>query len=276
MSWRPKITWTNVGNLLFAYLVLCAVMWAFQRNLMYAPSHDIGAPEDYALEGFTDQALLTDDNLIVHSWYHAAKEGYPTVLHFHGNAGNLSHRAYFFKTLASAGFGVLALDYRGFGKSSGNPTEEGLYLDARSMLHYATDKLKLPEKELILYGESLGTGVAVQMATECACGMLALQSPYTSLENVAQETYWWLPVRFLIQDRYNSIAKLQDVKEPTLVMHGEEDTLIDISHAKALFAKLGEPKQAVYFPLVGHNNMNAGHLVASLVEFSRKQGLLPE
>ncbi len=200
---KLRITWEGVGRVLFAYMAICAFMWLFQRNLMYVPHGNIEEPQAYGLQDFTDHALTTDDGQSVHVWYHAAKEGFPTIVHFHGNAGNLSHRAHLFKRMADAGFGVLGLDYRGFGKSTGKPYEEGLYMDARAALHYAMGELNVPAKALILYGESLGSGVAVQMATECECAALALQSPYTSIENVAQQTYPWLPVRLLIQDRYN-------------------------------------------------------------------------
>lgn len=274
MSWRPKITWDGVGRVIFAYLVVCAFMWLYQRNLMYIPHGDIAEPQAYGLQEFSDHELTTDDGQAVHVWYRKAKEGFPTLVHFHGNAGNLSHRAYFFKLAADAGFGVLGLDYRGFGKSTGKPYEEGLYMDARETLHYAMGELKVPAKELILYGESLGTGIAVQMATECECAALVLQSPYTSIENVAQETYPWLPVRMLIQDRYNSLRKVKEVKEPTLIMHGEADTLIDVSHAKELFAALPEPKQAVYFPGKGHNDLSIEEMVKQLEAFSRKQGII--
>lgn len=275
MLWRPKITWEGVGRVIFAYMAICTFMWLFQRNLMYVPHGDIAEPQAYGLQGFSEHALTTDDKQTVHVWYRKAKEGFPTVVHFHGNAGNLSHRAYFFTLLGDAGFGVLGLDYRGFGKSTGRPYEEGLYLDARATLHYAMGELNVPAKELILYGESLGTGVAMKMATECECALLALQSPYTSIENVAQETYPWLPVRMLIQDRYNSIGIAKAVKEPVLVMHGDTDTLIGVEHAKELFTKLSEPKQSVYFPNKGHNDLDGAGMVKHLVDFSRAQGLLP-
>lgn len=275
MSWRPSITWRGVGRVAFAYSMVCLFMWLMQRSLMYMPNTAIEPPQAYGLTGFEEVAVTTKDNQTVYLWHSAAMEGFPTVVHFHGNAGNLSHRRQMFMLMQQAGFGVLALDYRGFGKSSGSPTEEGLYLDARATLHYATQSLKLPERALVLYGESLGTGVAVQMATECDCAALVLQSPYTSVEQVAQETYPWLPVSLLIKDRYNSLAKVAQVHEPVLLMHGDHDTVIDIAHGKALFAALGEPKHAVYFPGKGHNDLDMRSMVNALRDFSSQRGLIP-
>jgi uncharacterized protein len=275
MSWLRSIKPVNVAKLALAYLFICLFMWAVQRHLMYRPATDIGSPESYGLTQCTDIRLQAEDGVHVQVWYRAAHTGFPTIIFFHGNGGNLAHRSPYFRALTDVGFGLLALDYRGYGKSEGSPSEEGFYRDARAAVNYAVHMQHIPPGEIVLYGESIGTGVAVQMATEYDAAALIVQSPFTSAENIAKDRYPWLPVHYLIRDRYDSLSKISRVQEPLLLLHGEDDTVVPVEEGKALFASANSPKQAVYFPSQGHNDLDMQQRVNALLAFSREHGLIP-
>jgi uncharacterized protein len=253
--------------LVIAYITICAVMWACQRYLMYVPHTNIQPPTAYGLKHFEDLRLQSADGTRVQVWYHGARTGYPTIVYFHGNGGHLGGRADYFNLLSGAGFGVLALSYRGYGSSEGRPSELGFYQDARATLEYATQALSIPPQQIVLYGESIGTGVAVQMATEFPIGALVLQSPYTSIEALAKDSYPWLPVRLLLKDRFDSISKIERINAPLLVFHGEKDSIVPIRYGKQLFEKAPEPKQAMYFEQVNHVDFDLEVLTKALVTF---------
>jgi fermentation-respiration switch protein FrsA (DUF1100 family) len=263
--------------LCLVYLCICVTACTVQRELLYHPFTAKGEPEepkDYGLADFTDVRLRDKDGTRVDAWYREARPGYPTIVFFHGNGGNIGNRALYYRALADAGFGLLALDYRGYGASEGSPSEEGIYQDARAAMEYAAQTQHLSMDRIVLYGESLGTGVAVQMATEFPVGAIVLQSPYTSIESVAKQRYPFLPVHYLLWDRFDSLSKIASVHAPLLLFHGESDSIIPIEEGKKLFAAAGEPKEAVYFPGQGHNDLDTQQRVNALTAFVRKHGFI--
>lgn len=251
------------------YALLCAIMWSLQRFLMYHPfvMPDMQPPEAYGLTGFREISLTASDGVKLSAWYGEAKGENPTLVHFHGNGGNLTHRVNYFKVLSEAGYGVLALDYRGYGKSEGKPTEQGLYRDGRAAMEHALGPLQILASDLIIYGESIGTAVAVQMAEEYDSGGLVLQSPFTSMVEMGAQRYPWLPVRLLVEDRFDSIAKLPRVHEKLLIMHGEDDVVVPVSEGRAMLAAANEPKKGVFLPGYGHNDMSASAMRDALADF---------
>jgi fermentation-respiration switch protein FrsA (DUF1100 family) len=250
------------------------MMWALQRHIIFMPMQSIGEPVQYGLADFSVSALTSPDGVSVQSWYHKANSGFPTLLYFHGNGGNLAHRAHYFRLLADAGFGVLALDYRGYGKSGGSPSEQGFYMDARTMIQYGLKKLHIHPDRMIVYGESIGTGVAVQMATEFRFAAMVLQSPFRSLLELGQASYPWLPVGLLQIDRFDSLSKMDRVIAPVLVLHGEKDAIVPFDHGKSMYESVVGEKQSVFFPDKGHSNLDIGLLTNALVEFCKKNQLI--
>jgi len=259
---------------LLIYVSICLFMWVFQRHLVFLPLKGIEKPEIYGLHNFKVLSLKSSDDLHIQAWYREAKKGYPTIIYFHGNGGNLGNRATYFNLLSEAGFGILALDYRGYGASEGDPSEEGFYQDSRALMDYAAKTLSLKPDRIIIYGESIGTGVAVQMASEYSSAALILQSPFTSMESLAGNRYPWLPVHLLLKDRFDSLTKISKVHAPILVFHGEEDVIVPIESGKTIFADATGPKEAIYFPEKGHNDMDLELLTKDLVIFSNKYGLI--
>lgn len=240
-----------------AYGVVLIGMFAFQRDLMYFPdTTPLQPPAVYGLENTRAVTLETEDKLALNAWYTPPQEGLPLMVYFHGNAGNLSYRIEKMKAFTQNGMGLLALEYRGYGGNPGQPSERGLYEDAVATLQYALYTLKLPASRIILYGESLGTGVAVQMATSVKVGVVVLEAPYTSAVDRAQELYPWIPVSVLMLDRFESIKKIQNIQAPLLIFHNTQDPVIPVTHGHALYAAAKAPKHAFWFPRTGHSHFD--------------------
>jgi fermentation-respiration switch protein FrsA (DUF1100 family) len=267
--------WTGIEISIGVYCALVGGLFAFQRHLMYFPAKMTAPPSAFGLSGVEDIFLETSDKVRLQTWVHAARPGYPTLLYFHGNALHLGERAPWFKAFVDAGFGLVAASHRGFGKSEGSPTEAGLYTDARIAIDYAQHSLSIPLTTLIYFGESLGSGVAVQMATERPPGLLVLQAPYTSVETRAAELYpFVIGVRHLVRDKYDSLSKIASVEAPLLILHGAKDAVIPLRHAETLFAAANEPKTMVVYSEAHHDDFSGEQILTPLVKTTRKYGLL--
>lgn len=262
-----------LSGLVILYVTLVCLMYVFQRNIMYLPETNIQSPAHYGLHGFTEE-FIPGESVMLQLWHSPAKEHFPTVVYFHGNAGHIGDRAAILGALANKGFGVLAVNYRGYGKSHGSPTEEGIYHDARAALRYATETLSLPLGKIMLYGESLGTGVATHMATEFPVAALILQAPYKSVSGRAAEIYYFIPVNLLIKDKFSSISKIHKVKAPLLIFHGEQDPTIPVEHGKAMFEAATSIKRAHFMPGVAHNDFDSAVISAHVLDFAKEHQLV--
>jgi fermentation-respiration switch protein FrsA (DUF1100 family) len=240
------------------YLAFALALFVFQRSLLYHP--DSSAPELEASGiGTMDVVTLkTSDGLSLLSWYRRAAPRRPTLVYFHGNAGNIESRGFKVRDYLDAGFGLLLVGYRGYGGNPGKPSEEGLYLDGRAALAFLAADGVIPEN-LVLYGESLGTGIAVQLASERdrdpLVGALVLEAPYTSIAEVAGNHYPFLPAGLLVKDRFDSAAKIALVGAPVFIFHGDRDRTIPIRFGKGLFAAAVEPKVSLWLAGASHNNL---------------------
>ncbi len=237
---------------LFAYGGAVVAMYFMQRTLLYHPENKGLTPETVGLVGVQVVNLDTSDGERIVAWYAAPKPGRPVIIYFHGNAGEIGDRSRRFEYFAGRGFGVLFVSYRGFGGSTGEITEAGLITDAVTSYDWLVERGVAP-RQIALLGESLGTGVAVQLAARKPVGAIALEAPYTSTADIAAAIYWWLPVRLLMKDQFRSMDHIGAVKAPLLVTHGDADTLIPVGHGKALFAVANEPKELVVVPQAGHD-----------------------
>lgn len=236
------------------YLVFICSLGMMQKHLMYFPDAARFIPSEWALKELEPIVTHTADGLSITSWYRPAQAVMKyTVVFFQGNAGHLGYRNYKIRPWLDAGYGVVMVGYRGFG-NAGSPSEEGFYNDSRSVID-ELNRRGIKDKAMVFYGESLGTGVATQMATEHDVAGLILESPYTSVPDVGANRYPMVPVHLLLLDTYNSLEKIKDVHAPLLLLHGELDQVVPIRFGKQLFAAANEPKQAEYVPDAGHNNV---------------------
>ena len=199
--------------------------------------------------------LATRDGLELSAWYRpAASARAPTLVYLHGNAGHIGHRGTKVRPYLDAGYGVLLVSWRGYGGNPGRPNEAGLYADARAGLDFLQEK-GIPEALIVIYGESIGSGPAIQMATERAVGAVVLEAPFTSLGALAQTHYWYLPARVLVRDKFANLDKIAQIGAPLLIVHGERDRVTPVALARQLFAAASEPKQVEYIGAAGHNDL---------------------
>jgi fermentation-respiration switch protein FrsA (DUF1100 family) len=201
---------------------------------------------------YEELTLTAEDRTQLSAWFLPAEGAEFTVLLLHGNAGNISHRLEKAHVLLDLGVSVLLLDYRGYGESEGKPNESGTYQDARAAYQYLTETRGILPEQVIVFGESLGTGVAVELATVEKVGGLILEAGFTSLADVGQRIFWFLPgVRWLVKNRYDSRRKIGRLAAPLLLLHSREDEVFSFRHAERLYAAAPEPKRLV--PLRGRH-----------------------
>jgi hypothetical protein len=232
-----------------------AVMYAAQRSLMYFPDRTRTPPAAAGLPQAEEVVLHTADGENVIVWHVPPDEGRPVVLYFHGNGGALNLRADRFRRLVSDGTGLVAVSYRGYGGSSGSPSEAGILRDAEAAYAFAVARYR-PER-IAVWGESLGTAVAIALAAEHPVGRVILESPFTSAADIGAAAYPFLPVRLLIKDAFRSDLRIGKVTAPVLVLHGTHDRVVPIAYGERLFAMIRAPKRFVRLEQAGHVDHDA-------------------
>lgn len=244
------------------YLGLVAIMYFAQRALMYFPYTVRMTPEEADFPQAQEVMLRAADGTNVIAWTVPPKENRSVVVYLHGNGGSLAHRVARFRRLVDDGTGLVALSYRGYGGSEGSPTEEGLIADARAAYEFA--RSTYPKANIVLWGESLGTGVAVALAAEQDVAAVILEAPFTSTRDVASSAYPFLPVTFLMKDQFRSDERIGRVRAPVLVMHGERDRVVPFRLGEQLYAMANQPKDFVRFADGGHEDLDRyDHLAAA-------------
>lgn len=244
---------TLLVALLVAYGVGMGVVYFGQERLLYQPEASggrFGNPSDIGL-AYEDVWLDTSDRERVHAWFVKTRAPRGTLLYCHGNAGNISHRLESLRIFAALGLDVLIFDYRGYGASSGKPSEAGTYLDAATAWAWLADRR--PANRILIFGRSLGAAVALDLATQVKAGGLILESPFTSIPDLGAEFYPFLPVRLLARYAYDNLAKIPGLKTPLLLVHSTQDEMIPFRHGQALFSAAPEPKQMLEIR-GGHND----------------------
>ena len=263
---------------LLTIAALLLVLWAAQRRLMYFP---VGGVPPLAALGLSDVRAVTfdtADGLRLNGWLFTLERAEPrgTVLVFNGNAGNRAYRVPLATALVRRGFRVLLFDYRGFGDNPGSPSERGLAHDARAAREYLVGRRDVDATRLIYFGESLGTAVAVELAVEHPPAALILRSPFTSMADVGQYHYWWLPVRLLIRDRFETLQRIGRVKSPLLVIAGERDSIVPIDQSRRVYdSAVNVPKQFLSIPNADHNDdalLDGARMIEEIARFVVRDG----
>ena len=247
-----------------------------QRSLLYLPDRTRPRLGPLAEVGFREITLTTADGLSLLSWYRPPREGAPVVAYFHGNGGNLDHRLNRMMRFAQEGLGVLLLEYRGYGGNPGAPSEAGLYADAAAALNFLSQE-GIPASRLVIYGESLGSGVAVHVAAGREIAALILEAPFTRLADPAAYHYPFVPVSLLLRDRFDSLSAIGRVRAPILVLHGERDRVIPVRFGRALLAAAPEPKEGWFSPEAGHEDLARFGALDAVFDFiARRVGFQPD
>ena len=233
------------GLILIVYLIVTLGLYIFQRKLLYYPNFNSHIKGDGLSHSFENINIKTKDNINLKGWFHLKDPKKKTILFFHGNAGTLDNRIYKLNFLGNLDVNFLIIAWRGYSGSSGKPSEFGLYQDAKSALNWLNLKGVTDEK-IILYGESLGTSIAIEVGQNRDFAGIILEAPFTSMIDIGQKHYPFFPVKLLLKDKYVSKNKIKNIKCPILIMHGKADTIVPFYMGKKMYELANEPKYSYF------------------------------
>lgn len=254
--------WSILLLALGTYLALGLLLFIFQAHFLYYPNIPtrsvLATPERIGLT-YEPVEIITDDEIRLDGWFvPTAKERRGVLLFFHGNAGNISHRLDSLKIFHDLGLAVLIFDYRGYGRSEGKVSEPGTYLDAEAAWRYLTERRRIPEENIVLFGRSLGAVIAARLASRRKPKALIMESSFTSVPDFAASYYWMFPVRWLVRFQYDARMFLRSVECPVLVVHSRDDEIIPFRYGRELFGSANEPKELLEI----RGSHNEGFLVS--------------
>lgn len=258
-----------IFSVLFVYAMLVLFLFFNQRSFIYHPDRNRMSMIEAGVPEMEVMAVLPDGmEQSIDGWYRPpADPSKPVILFFHGNAGGIDIRTPRVIPLMKEGYGVLLAEYRGYGGNSGKPTEKGFYADADAYYDWLI-KQGVPEDKIVVYGESLGSGVATYLAAKHHnIRGLVLEAPFTSMTDIAQARMFFVPVIFMLLDRYPSIDRIDDINVPLLVMHGERDGVVPVRYGKKLYEAANQPKMLRLYPEAGHNDLYQHGAGADVLRF---------
>ena len=264
-----KYLYLVLSSIVIAYIVLIIFIYFYQRNLLYHPSENNYQGDKIQFD-YDEIFIKVDEEIKLKSWIIEKDfKKYKTLVIFHGNAGHLSNRIYKLNELYKLDINILLISWRGFSGNSGSPTEQNLYKDAKAAIKWLNEK-NINNNQIILYGESLGSGVAVELGKKNNFNSIILESPFTSIENSAKIYYPYLPVSFLLKDRYDSISKIKKINSPILIMHGRKDDIVPFFMGKKLFEKANSPKDSYFTDIDDHMMEFNSQLLNKIKDFITK------
>lgn len=262
---------TAVFIALVAYAGICASMFLLQRSMMYVPDRTRVPVPMLGVPAFEESAHTTSDGERIIAWSVDPQPGKPVILYFHGNGGNFaSGRIEKFRQLTADGAGLFAVNYRGYGGSTGSPSEAGLHIDADTA--YDAAAARYGADRLVGYGESLGTGVITQLAARKPLKAVVLEAPFLSTVSVAKRLFGWLPVSLLMRDQFRSDLAIGRINAPLLVIHGDRDEVIGFEQGRALYAAAAQPKKFIAIGGGRHNDLYDYGVAAVVREFAQHVG----
>ena len=252
----------------FIYFLVLVFLYFYQRNLLYYPNEN-NYSEDKISVDIENVRIKTSDNIELLGWYHEKNlKDFKTLIFFHGNTGSLENRIHKLNYFRDMNINFLIIAWRGFSGNNGNPSEQGLYEDGKSAIDWLIKK-GVSEKNLILYGESLGTGVATHLAQNKNFAGVILETPFTSMIDAAKKFYPYIPVKLLLKDKFENYKKIKNINSPILIMHGELDQLVPFSMGKKIYEIANEPKYSYFTKYDNHMMEYDENLVLALKSFLR-------
>ena len=236
-----KYLYLALTSIILAYIIIVLFTYLYQRKLLYHPSENNYTGDEIQFD-YKEVFIEVDKDVKLKSWFlEKDLKKNKTILYFHGNAGDLTNRVHKLNELNKLDVNILIISWRGFSGNPGKPTEKNLYNDARKSVEWL-NKIGVINKNIILYGESLGTGVATELGQNNSFSGIVLESPFTSIADAAKIYYPYLPVNLLLQDRYDTIKKIKNIKIPVLIMHGKKDNIVPFFMGEKLYQMANEPK----------------------------------
>jgi uncharacterized protein len=247
------------------YFLILLILYFFQRNLLYHPSENnyYGDKLKVSIEKVN---IKTKDNINLLGWYHQKDHKYKTILFLHGNAGTLENRIHKINHFKNMNINFLIIAWRGFSGNLGKPTEKGLYDDARSAISWLENQ-GIMKKDIVIYGESLGTGIATEIAQNNNFAGIILESPFTSMVDAAKNKYPIFPIRLLLKDKFESNKKIKNIKSPILIMHGEVDKIVPFWMGRRIYDIANKPKYSYFTKYDNHMMEYDESLLITLKKF---------
>ena len=253
-------------GILVVYISVLIVLFIFQRNLMYLPNENNYFGDKLEVE-IKKVKITTSDNINLLGWFHNKDlKKFKTIVYFHGNAGKLDNRIYKLNYFKNMDVNFLIIAWRGFSGNKGKPSEEGLYEDGKSTIEWLKN-LGVTEKDIIIYGESLGTGIATEIAQNNKFAGLILETPFTSMIEAAKNFYPYIPVALLLKDKYDNQNKIKNINIPVLVMHGEADQIVPFWMGQKIYEMANQPKYSYFTKSDDHMIVYDEKLVFALKTF---------
>ena len=253
-------------SFLIIYFLIIVLTYFFQRNLLYHPNEN-NYSDDKITVNIEKVNIKTSDNINLLGWYHEKNlKEFKTLIFFHGNAGSLENRIHKLNHFKDMNVNFLIIAWRGFSGNSGEPSENGLYKDGKSAIDWLIKK-GISEQKLILYGESLGTGVAVHLAQNRNFSGVILETPFTSMIDAAKTFYPYIPVKLLLKDKFENYKKIKNINSPILIMHGEADQIVPFSMGKKLYEIANKPKYSYFTKYDNHMMEYDEKLILALKSF---------
>ncbi len=260
-----------IGWIVGGYIGVLLLLFAAQRSLMFSRNAVTPDPTNFGVPEMQTVKIPTSDGLELHGWWRApSQDDRPTIVYMHGKAGHIGDRAFKARHFIDAGYGVLLVSYRYNAGTGGKPSENGVYEDGRAAYRYTLAQ-GIGADRIVLYGESLGSGVVTKVASENPVGAVVLEAPYNRITDVAQIHYWYTPAKWILLDRFDSISRIAKIDAPLLILHGDADTLIPVRLARQLFGAAVEPKEAHFVPGGGHTDLYDFGIDRVILEFLNRR-----
>jgi len=241
-----------------------------QRRILFNTSGHPGAPKEYNLLKIKEIIIPTDDGINLLSWYYLGDSRLPLLIYFHGNSFHIGDRANRIKKYIDVNWNVIILSWRGFGGNKGKPTEKNLYKDGEAILKWVKNNTKFSKNQIILYGESLGSGVAVELGIRYSFLSIVLEAPFTSISDIAMKRYKIFPTKFLVKDRFDNLRKIDKLKSPLLILSGKKDEIVPHEHSIRLLTKAKVKKKSVFVDGAIHNNLYDFNIEKDVIAFNLK------
>ena len=254
--------------LVFLYIFFGFLLFVFQRKIIFNKSGKPKDPEYYNLRKTKEIFIKTTDNISLLAWYHEGDKNMPILVYFHGNSFDIGERAYRIKRYNDAGFSTLLVSWRGFSGNDGNPTEENLYLDGNATIDWVLKNTKFKIEDIVNYGESLGSGVAVELNLKYEFLCTVLEAPFTSIADVANKRYKIYPTKYLVKDKFDNLSKIDQIKSPILIISGLRDEVVPHSHSITLFNKANNLKKSLFVDEAMHNNLYDFGIEKTVINFT--------
>ena len=254
--------------LVFLYLFFGFLLYIIQRRIIFNTSGKPNSPESYGLKKTQVIFIKTEDRIKLLSWFYEGDPDKPILVYFHGNSFDIGERAYRIKRYNDAGFSTLIVSWRGFSGNEGNPTEKNLYLDGISAINWVLENTQFKHQDIINYGESLGSGVALELNLKYNFLCTVLEAPFTSIADVANKRYKIYPTKYLVKDKFDNLSKINNIKSPLLIISGVKDEVVPHYHSKLLFKKANQPKKSLFIDEAMHNNLYDFGIEKTIIDFT--------